>query len=137
MILGFSIRRVAVQIGVCVKTSFYMRHRILDSIRPYMVMGHLEGVVEMDETYIAETVEGNRVKSGFVMTRAARKRGGEVTKRGISSEQVCVLTGLDRQGNLYTELVCKGRMKSSDLGRALEGHIESCVRIVIKATFSL
>ena len=124
MILGFSIRRAAIQIGVCVKTSFYMRHRILDAIRPYIGMGHLEGVVEMDETYIAESFKGNHVKSGFIMPRPSRKRGGEVTKRGISSEQVCVLTGLDRQGNIYADLVCKGRMKSSDLSRALEGHIE-------------
>ena len=124
MILGFSIRRAAIQIGVCVKTSFYMRHRILDAIRPYIGMGHLEGVVEMDETYLAESFKGNHVKSGFIMPRPSRKRGGEVKKRGISSEQVCVLTGLDRQGNIYAELVCKGRMKSSDLSRALEGHIE-------------
>ena len=34
------------------------------------------------------------------MPPPSRKRGGEVTKRGISSEQVCVLTGLDRQGNI-------------------------------------
>ena len=33
MILGFSIRRAAEHIEVCVKTSFYMRHRILDAIR--------------------------------------------------------------------------------------------------------
>ena len=78
----------------------------------------------MDETYIAEYFKGNHVKSGFVMPRPSRKRGKEVTKRGISSEQVCVLTGLDRQGNIDAELVCKGRMKSSDLSRALEGHIE-------------
>lgn len=107
-ILGFSIRRSAIQIGVCVKTSFYMGHRILDAIRPYIGMGYLEGVVEMDETYIAESFKGNHVKSRFVMPPPSRKRGGEVTKRGISSEQVCVLTGLDRQGNIYAELVCKG-----------------------------
>lgn len=34
------------------------------------------------------------------------------------------VTGLDRQGNIDVELVCKGRMKSSDLSRALDGHIE-------------
>ena len=124
MILGLSIRRAAIQFGVCVKTSVYMRHRILDSIRPYIGMGHLEGVVEMDETYFAESFKGNHVKSGFTMPRPSRKRGKEVTKRGISSEQVCVLTGLDRQGNIYAEVICKGRMKSSDLNRVLEGHIE-------------
>ena len=36
-----------------------MGHRILDAIRPYIGMGYLEGVVEMDETYIAESFKGN------------------------------------------------------------------------------
>ncbi len=58
------------------------------------------------------------------MPRPARKRGKEVKKRGISSEQVCVLTGLDRYGNIYMELICKGRFKSSDLNRVLEGRID-------------
>ena len=58
------------------------------------------------------------------MPGSFRKRRGEVMKRGISSEQACVLIGLDRQGNIYAELVCEGRIKSSGLSRALEGHIE-------------
>lgn len=125
MILGFSIRRAAEHIDVCVKTSFYMRHRILDAIRIYIGIGHLDGVIEMDETYFAESFKGNHVKSDFVMPRPSRKRGKEVVKRGISSEQVCVLTGLDRQGNIYAELIFKGRMKSSDLSRVLNDRIES------------
>lgn len=32
------------------------------------------------------------------MPRPSRKRGKEVEKRGISKEQVCVATALDRQG---------------------------------------
>ncbi len=69
-----------------------MRHRILDAIRMAIGMGHLEGVIEMDETFFAESFKGNHKKSGFQMPRPSRKRGKEVTKRGISSEQVCVLT---------------------------------------------
>lgn len=65
------------------------------------------------------------MKSGFTMPRPSRKRGKEVTKRGISSEQVCVLTGLDRYGNIYMELICKGRFKHTDLNRVLDGHIEN------------
>ncbi len=89
-------------------------------------MGHVEGVIERDEIYFAESFKGNHVRSGFKMPCPSHKCGKEVTKRGISSEQVCVLTGLDHQGNIAAELVCKGRMKSSDLSRALnieEGSI--------------
>lgn len=52
MVLGLSIRKCAEHINVCVKTSFYMRQRILDAIRLALGMGHLEGVIEMDETYL-------------------------------------------------------------------------------------
>lgn len=77
----------------------------------------------MDETYFAEPFKGNHMKSGFIMPRSSRKRGREVTKRGISSEQICVLTGLDCQGNIYAELICKGSMKSSDLRRAVGTYL--------------
>ena len=124
MVLGLSIRRCAEHINVCVKTSFYMRQRILDALRLALGMGHLEGVIEMDETFFAESFKGGHQKSGFILPRPSRKRGKEVKKRGISSEQVCVLTGLDRYGNIYMELICKGRFKNSDLNRVLDGHIE-------------
>ena len=67
-------------------------------------MGHVEGVIERDEIYFAESFKGNHVRSGFKMPCPSHKRGKEVTKRGISSEQICVLTGLDHQGNIDTEL---------------------------------
>lgn len=51
------------------------------------------------------------------MPRTSRKRGKEVKKRGISNEQVCVATALDRQGNLIIELLCTGRMTSKELDR--------------------
>lgn len=75
-------------------------------------MEHLEGVVEMDETYFAESFKGNPVKSGFMMPIPSRKCVKAVTKRGISSEQVWVLTYFDRQDNIYAELIFKGRMKT-------------------------
>lgn len=42
-------------------------------------------------------------------------------KRGISKEQACVLCAMDRTGNLITELICKGKMKHTDLERLFTG----------------
>lgn len=42
MILGISIRKNAKNIDVCVKTYFYMRHKILDCIREFM--GIVDGI---------------------------------------------------------------------------------------------
>jgi hypothetical protein len=89
----------------------------------FMGIGSVDGIVEMDETFIAESFKGNHRKSGFYMPRPARKRGGEVKKRGISSEQVCVATAIDRNGDLIMEMVCKGRVSHINLERLYNGHI--------------
>lgn len=124
MVAGYSIRKCSEIVDVCVKTSFYMRHRVLDAIRTYLGIGHLDGIVEMDETYFAESFKGGHQKSGFILPRESRKRGGEVSKRGISSEQVCVATGIDRSGNMIIEMLCNGRMTTSDLIRLYGGNID-------------
>jgi transposase-like protein len=123
MLSGYSIRKSAEVVEVGVKTSFYMRHRLLDAIRNYMSIGNVDGVVEMDETFLAESFKGNHKKSGFVMGRPPRKRGKEVKKRGISKEQVCIATAIDRNNNVVMEMVCKGRVSHKDLERLYSNHI--------------
>ena len=101
MILGLSIRKNAENAGVGVKTSFYMRHKVLDCIKAFIGIGDVDGIVEIDETFIAEFFKGNHNKSGFEMPRPARKRGKKVKKRGISNEQVCIATAIDRNDIYY------------------------------------
>ncbi|MBN7577212.1 hypothetical protein C1H57_23070 [Clostridium sp. 2-1] len=45
-------------------------------------------------------------------------------KRGISKEQVSVICAVDRTGNLITELICKGRMKHTDLETLFRDRID-------------
>lgn len=126
MIMGYSIRKSAEIVDVCVKTSFFMRHKLLDAIRTYMGMGKLEGIVEMDETFFAESFKGNHKKSTtFIMPRNSRKRGKEVKLRGISHEQVCVTSAIDRNDSIVLECVCMGRISSADLKRAYKSKIDS------------
>ena len=123
MILGLSIRKNAKNVGVCVKTSFYMRHKILDCIRAFMGIGDVGGVVEMDETFVPVSYKGNHKKSGFTIPRPARKRGKQIKKRGISSEQVCIATAIDRNGNIILEPICTGRISHTDLEKIYKGRI--------------
>jgi hypothetical protein len=124
ILLGYSIRKSASIVSVGVKTSFFMRHKILDAIRTYMGIGDVYGVVEMDETFVAESFKGNQKKSGFAMPRKSRKRGKEVSKRGINKEQICIATAIDRNNNIVMEMVCKGRIRSKDLERLYVEHLE-------------
>ena len=52
MILGLPIRQCAEEVEVSVKTSFYMRHRILDVINLYLKKDIVNGIVEVDEVFI-------------------------------------------------------------------------------------
>jgi len=125
MVMGNSIRKSAEIIEVCVKTSFYMRHKILDCIGTFIGTGDVDGIVEMDETFVAESFKRNHIKSGFIMPRRARKRGKEIRRRGISNEQICVATAIDRNNNIILEMICKGRVGYRDLERLYGGHIDN------------
>ncbi|MCY6354809.1 IS1595 family transposase [Clostridium sp. ZS2-4] len=124
MIMGYSIRRCAKIVGINIATSFFWRHKILDAIAKFMDIGSVDGVIEADEVFFAESFKGNHKKSKtFKMPRKARKRGKQVKKRGISKEQICVATAIDRQGNIIIELICKGRMTHKELKKLYDGHI--------------
>ena len=113
MIFGLSIRKSAKICDVGVKTSFYMRHRLLDAIRNFQGIGEVSGIVEIDETFLPESFKGNHKKSGFKMPRDSRKRGKQVKKRGISNEQVCIATAIDRSNNIIFEMVTNRMHKNS------------------------
>jgi len=117
MVMGFSIRKSARICKVSVKTSFYMRHRLLDAVRNFQGIGEVSGIVEMDETFLPESFKGNHKKSGFKMPCDARKRG-------ISGEQVCIATAIDRKNNIIFEMVTKGRIGTIDLERLFKGRLD-------------
>ncbi len=124
MVIGLSIRKSASHCKVSVKTSFYMRHRLLDAVRNFQGIGEVSGIVEMDETFLPESFKGNHKKSGFAMPRKSRKRGKQVNKRGISGEQVCIATAIDRKGNIIFEMTNKGRIKTADLERLFKNRLD-------------
>ena len=144
MILGLSIRQCAIEIGVGVKTSFYMRHRILDVINLSLKNDMVEGIVEVDEVFIRHSYKGNHSKSTtFKMPREPRKRGKgkkDKKKRGISNDQICIETGIDRKGNIVMGAVCNGRITTNDIVRFFDGKIGEDVTFVVdshKSYFSI
>lgn len=127
MILGLSIRQCAEEVGVGVKTSFYMRHRILDVINISLKNDTVEGIVEVDEVFIRESYKGNHSKSTtFKMPREPRKRGkgkNDKKKRGISNDQICIETAIDRKGNILMGTVCNGRITTTDIVEFFDGKL--------------
>jgi transposase-like protein len=101
---GDTVKASAERCGVAVSTAFRWRHRFLEAIKTNAAK--LRGIVEADETFVLASRKGDRTwaraKKGQTVPdlpeRKPRKRGGKAKKRGLSGEQVPVLTAADRSG---------------------------------------
>lgn len=116
-----SIRRISeTGIGVNHKTVWRWRHRFLKAaVNDGGAV--LSGVIEADETFFVRSFKGNRgwTKGRPPEDRAARPSAWGATKRGLSHEQVPVLTAVDNAGGVY-ETILASRYA---IAPALEGHI--------------
>ncbi len=102
---GLTLRKTAQEVGISLKASFFMRHKLLSALSKELGVDTLSGTIEMDETYFAESFKGNHKKQckGWIAPRKSgksRKRGKEVEFRGISHQQVCVSVGMYREQHL-------------------------------------
>jgi transposase-like protein len=88
-------------VGISRKTGFAWRKRFLGSADA-LPADMLGGIVEADETYFLRSFKGNRgwKRGQPPEDRPPRYRGSGAVKRGLSTEQVPVLTALDRSGHI-------------------------------------
>jgi transposase-like protein len=90
MLQSCVLRKVSEEMDISLTTAFRWRHRFSVWLEQD-VPGHLEGIVEMDETYFKQSEKGNKT-----LSRAPHKRGEPGLKRGLSEDQVCVFAARDR-----------------------------------------
>jgi len=88
------------------------RHRFLGFLQPNPP-ANLTGVIQVDETYFRKCYKGHRewVNGGKIDDRPARRRGG-ANKRGLSNEQVPVLTAID-SGNFICQQPLPNRKRAT------------------------
>jgi len=113
MLEGYSLTKTAKKVKVSLPTAFSWRHRVLDGLRS-LEDDNLSGIVEVDDTYFLYSQKGRRN-----MGRHPRKRGGKSKKRGVSSEQVCVVVARDRSDNTVSEIATFGRPSTEQIDRVL------------------
>lgn len=102
-----SVRRIIeAGIGVNHVTAWRWRHRFLRAAANDNA-GVLSGVIEADETFFVRSFKGSRgwKKGKPPEQRAARPSGWGALKRGLSHEQVPVLTALDTSGGIYETIL--------------------------------
>jgi transposase-like protein len=88
---GLSIREAAAKLELTRTLVFRWRHRLMPRISKHQPQA-LPGVAEVDETFFRKSFKGQRKD----LPRKAYSRGTRAGKRGLSDEQVPVLTAISR-----------------------------------------
>lgn len=116
---GRSLRKSANELGIHVSTAFKWRHKIMEG---YTVAPSrkLNGIAEADETFFLYSEKGDKTVSQH---RKSRWRGGRATKPGISAEQVPVILGCDRHGELIVGVAGRGRISLMDVEGILGNRV--------------
>lgn len=119
------LRECAQRCGVSLKTSWFMRHRIMEALKRHLPAFEVrKGCgAQLDETFFRESFKGNHTRSAFSLPRRARHSGHESHTRGISREQICVLTGINDSGDIFYEIAGRGRLDSGTAYSLLEGKV--------------
>lgn len=119
------LRECSRRCGVSLKTAWFMRHRIMEALWKHIPSFEVrEGCgAQLDETFFRENFKGNHTRGSFELPRPARKRGNQNHKRGISNEQICVLTGINDAGDMFYEIAGRGRLNSGVALSLLEDKI--------------
>ena len=90
------IHKTAERLNRSIKRVFQNRHKFLSMLEKYLESEkiQLSGTIECDETYVLESSKGSSLKH-----RKARHRGEPSKFRGISHEQICIITITDRNAH--------------------------------------
>ncbi len=118
-----SLRASASKVGVGLKTSYFMRHRILECIKKYTDNFRVNkgNGAEIDECFLPENFKGNHKKSmNFFMPRLPKKRGTS-TK---FEERICIVSGINDNQDVFFNMVGRGPILEDDIHKFIDEKIE-------------
>lgn len=121
MLMGYSIRKCAEEVGISIQTSFDWRHKVLCAFKTASAERY-SGILETDDFFFLESEKGSKQ-----LSRPSRKRGTKAKKAGINDEQISVIAAVDRNGNKDLKVSNKGRMSKADLEKVFENKIDQKV----------
>lgn len=127
---SLTVRQSATEAAIHRNTAFRWRHRFLNWLKDDQPKA-LHGITEADETYFLDSHKGSRT-----LPRQARKRGGSARKRGLSKEQVCVLSARDRVGQTMDAPTGYGPLTKDQLTLHLKPKLAEDVLLVSDANAS-
>ncbi|OQC47851.1 MAG: ISXO2-like transposase domain protein [Bacteroidetes bacterium ADurb.Bin035] len=122
MLEGKSLRACANEVGICLKTSFEWRHKILAAIRSLEGGISFSGIVEADELLMNYSEKGRKFKNKEEYQKAKKKK----------HPKVAVLVVTDREGNLLFKQVGEKKVKNEQLRDELKCRLSENNLICVK-----
>lgn len=115
------IKKTAERLDVSVQCVFNNRHKLLSLLEEILQQENvmMSGTIEGDETYVLESTKGSVPEN-----RKSRHRGGHSGKRGISHDQICIVTTTDRNGHEIFSAVGSAKPTTDIIDDLLSKHIE-------------
>ncbi|MFO0323356.1 MAG: IS1595 family transposase [Bacteroidota bacterium] len=121
-----SIKKAALEVGICIQTSFDWRHKILSVLNKEVPL-KLTGRVECDELELPLSNKGERN-----LTRKPRKRSSDF-KRNLGTKEirtVQVVTAIDEHNQTYFKAIETKRITSNDLKKTIGKKLDKNVTLV-------
>ena len=109
---GMSAHQLHRNLGISYKAAWFMAHRLRYAMASGPLSGLLQGVIEMDETYIG----------------ARNKRGGKEGRPGVDSHKTPVVALVERGGRVRAFPM--ERVTAKNISAALTKHASPDVRLV-------
>ena len=116
---GISLKDSAAKLKINECTVFRMRHKFLHFLQVLTDHNVVKLQVELDEKYVPCSHKGTKMENV-----KGKKRGTPARKRGISDEQVCLLTAVDRTESAYLKAFNMARPTNEDIDH-LKAHIQA------------
>ena len=117
-----SLKKTAEKLSISIYTAWRMRMKLLHVLEQLQNETVLSEEIELDEKYFLNSHKGKQIE-GVV----GRKRGGKAKKRGLSSEQICLPTVIQRDGNVYLQATNTATPSSSDIMKLAPYIDEYCM----------
>ncbi len=119
-----SLDKIKESLKINKKTAFDWRHKILASLTD-TDQDDFTGITESDETFFLNSEKGKPPEG-----RESRKRGGASSKRGVNKDHVAVIVTQDRKSGLDLTVATMGRIKKSDIQKAIGDRINTSQTIL-------
>ena len=116
------IQKSAESLGISTYTVWRMRMKLLHALEAIANETVVSDEVEMDEKYLLNSHKGEKRED-----IKPRHRGEKASKRGLSGEQVCLLTAVQRQGDAVLMATNMAAPKSEDIEKIQKNLSGNCL----------